>query len=109
MSLNRYEQTLLTYIEHHPEEGRFWRQKLQELVGERAGDTLGAAGDLERALWEYYVERSQQVAALRDLNTGGLRRVSLRNLADYLLRVWGPPPKPKRPALPGREGMGGRF
>ena len=70
------------------------------MVAAQGGDGIGAAGGLERALWDYYTERSQQVAVLRALNTGGLRRVSLRNLADYLVRVWGPPPKPKRPTPP---------
>lgn len=98
MSLNRYEQTLLDYIEKHPEEARFWRQKLLELIAAAGGNGVLAAVGIERALWGYYEERSGQVAALRELNTGGLRRVSLRNLADYLVRVWGPPPKPKRPA-----------
>ncbi len=51
------------------------------------------ARSLERDLWEYFVERSQHVPVFRDLSIGGLRRVSLLNLAEYVLRLWGPPPK----------------
>jgi hypothetical protein len=97
MSLNRYEQTLFDHIERHPEERRHWLGKVQE-----AGRRLDTAGEaqraLERELWDYFAERSQQVAALRELNPDGLRRVSLQNLAEHLMRLWGPPPKPKRPA-----------
>lgn len=96
MSLNKYEQTLFDYIDRHPEERKYWHGKLQE-ASRRPGDQAGLARELEREMWDYYTERSQQVAVLRDLNAGGLRRVSLLNLTEYLLRVWGPPPRPKKP------------
>jgi hypothetical protein len=100
MSLNRYEQTLFNYIDRHAEERRFWHGKLHEVVACHAGDVIGAGREVERELWHYYSERSEHVPALRELNTGGLRRISLLNLADYLLRLWGPPPKPKKKAPP---------
>lgn len=104
MSLNRYEQTLFDYWERHPEERRHWQGKALEAArtGPQPGD---AARRLERELWDYFLERSGQVPALRDLNVGGVRRVSLQNLAELMLRLWGPLPKPKRPA-PG-AGQGG--
>lgn len=100
MSLNKYEQTLFDYIDRHPDERRFWHGKLHEAVRGMV-DVGVAARELEREMWEYYRERSQHVPALRELNSGGLRRVSLLNLTEHLLRVWGPPPRPKKPVPPG--------
>jgi len=99
MSLNKYEQTLFDYIDRHTEERKYWHGKLQEAARQSADQGV-VARELEREMWEYYRERSQQVPVLRDLNTGGLRRVSLLNLTEYLLRVWGPPARPKNPAPP---------
>ena len=38
--------------------------------------------------------------ALREMGAVGLRRVSLLNLAEHIIRLWGPPPKPRKPAVP---------
>ena len=105
MSLNKYEQTLFDYIDRHAEERKYWHAKLQE-AARLSADYGVVARELEREMWEYYRERSQQVPMLRDLNIGGLRRVSLLNLTEYLLRVWGPPPRPKKPVPPGSQGYG---
>jgi hypothetical protein len=96
MSLNRYEQAVFDYWDRHIEERRHWQAKVAELtrVVAPAGEQARA---LERELWEYLVERSHQVAALRELRLEGVRRVSLLNLADHVIRLWGPPPKPRRP------------
>jgi len=96
MSLNKYEQALCDYLEHNLEEGRHWKVKVAGLAA-RAGDRMQVARDLERELWHYYVERAGQVARLRELNLGGVRRVSLQNLSEYLLRLYGPT-VPARPA-----------
>jgi hypothetical protein len=96
MSLNKYEQTLFDYIDRHAEERRYWHAKIQEAT-RCSGDRGCVARDLEREMWDYYRERSQQVPVLRDLNSDGLKRVSLLNLTEYLLRVWGPVPRPKLP------------
>ena len=100
MSLNRYEQTLFDYWERQPEERRHWQAKTMDAAKARPipGE---AARSLERELWDYFVERSAHIPAMRDLNVGGVRRVSLQNLAELMLRLWGPLPKPKRPAPPG--------
>jgi len=95
MSLNRYEQTLFDYIDRHPEEKRYWHAKLHETAA-RLVEPGSAARELEREMWEYYIERSQHVPVLRELNSGGIRRVSLLNLTEYLLRRWGPPPRPRK-------------
>ena len=94
MSLNRYEQTLFNYWENQPDERRHWQGKVGDTV--RAVTAPGAAArTLERELWDYFVERSPHVPRLRELSAGGLRRVSLLNLAEYIIRLWGPPPKPR--------------
>jgi hypothetical protein len=58
---------------------------------------------LERELWDYFRERTAQVPALRALGRGDGQRVSMLNLAELMLRLWGPPPKPKRPSVPPPE------
>lgn len=95
MSLNRYEQALCDYISRQAEERRHWQQKVADAT-RRPADPATVSHSLERDLWDYFTERSRQVPALRDLNAGGLRRVSLQNLAEYLLRLWGPSSKPKK-------------
>lgn len=99
MSLNRYEQTVFDYWEKHPEERHHWQSKVAAAARQMEDAGL-VARTLERELWDYFVERSEQVARFRDLHSGGVRRISLLNLADYLLRLWGPPRKPKNPAPP---------
>lgn len=103
MSLNRHEQSLFDYWERQPDERRHWQGKTMEVAKARPlfGD---AARVLDRELWAYFVERSAQVPALRDLGLGGGPRVSFQNLAELMLRLWGPLPKPKRPAPPRVDG-----
>ncbi len=97
MSLNRYEQTVFDYWEKQPEERRHWQTKVM-MAAQATADPGEVARGLERELWDYFVERREHVSAFRDLGTHALRRISLLNLADYLLRLWGPPPKPKKAA-----------
>lgn len=95
MSLNRYEQGLFSYVDSHPEEKRHWQQKITEMT--RGLESPGSvARTLERDLWAYYVERSSQVPQIRSLGADASMRVSMLNLAEYMLRVWGPLPKPKK-------------
>jgi hypothetical protein len=97
MSLNRYEQTLFNYWQNQPDERRHWQSKVVELT--RVAAAPGeAARTLERELWEHFVERSPHVPSLRELSFGGLPRVSLLNLAEHIIRLWGPPPKPRKAA-----------
>ena len=96
MSLNRYEQAIFDYWERQPDEKRHWQRKVVEATARAGGDAAVARG-LERELRAYAQERSAHVAALREL--GGLAaRLSLLNLAEHLIRLWGPLPKPRSPA-----------
>ncbi|MBI3884951.1 MAG: hypothetical protein HY302_04385 [Opitutae bacterium] len=103
MSLNRYEQTVFDYLGSHPDELRHWRMKVAEAAAQprEAGEL---SRSLERELWLYFEERAQHTPVFRQLTAGGVRRVSLLNLAEHLLRLWGPPPKAKRggPGEPAR-------
>ncbi len=96
MSLNRYEQTLFDYWEKQPDERRHWQAKVVELT--RGLPQPGeVARTLERELWYHLAERSPHVPALRGMAES---RVSLLNLAEYLIRLWGPVPKPRKPSGP---------
>lgn len=95
MSLNRTEQTLFDYWERAVDERRHWQMRVAELTRRPGVSPDEVARTLERELWEHLVERTPHVPALRNLNPGGLSRMSMLNLAEYLLRLWGPPPKAK--------------
>jgi len=99
MSLNRYEQAVFDYWERQPDERRHWQSKVVDLT--RGVEAPGAlARSLERELWDYLIERSEHVPALRDLRLEGVRRVSLLNLAEHVIRLWGPVVKPRKPIAP---------
>jgi hypothetical protein len=101
MSLNRFEQALFDYWESQADERCHWQTKVAGLTPD-AAQPVEAARALERELWDYFVERSQHVGRLRELSPGGLQRVSLLNLSEHVIRLWGPPPKPKKPSNPSR-------
>lgn len=94
MSLNRYEQAIFDYWDRQPDEKRHWQAKVVDLT-RRSGAAAEVARGLERELWAYARERSAQVASLRELQSGD-HRMSLLNLAEYVLRLWGPVAKPRR-------------
>jgi hypothetical protein len=98
MSLNRYEQAIFDYWERQPDERRHWQARLAGLTADGVGP--GLARPLERELWDYLLERSSHVSTLRELRVEAAQRVSLLNLAEHIIRLWGPPPKPRRPAPP---------
>lgn len=56
---------------------------------------------LEIQLWEYFRERSSVVPEFKDLaQKQGLARTSMKNLAEFLIRLWAPA-RPKRPTAQG--------
>ncbi len=101
MSLNRLEQNLYDYVQKHPDERHHWMQKVRNLSA-RSPDPHTASLQLDADLWYYLSERASVIPELRQaLQPNPARRVSLRNLAEYLLRLWAPPrAKPKPPAPP---------
>ena len=96
MSLNSSEQMVFDYVQRHPDERHYWVEKVQKTCAQ-AIDHFDAARTLEVDLWRYFEERSGVVSPFRDVaRREGLRRTSMRNLAEHLVRVWAPP-KPKKP------------
>jgi len=95
VSLNRCEQLLFEYVEKHPEERQYWMHKVRGTAG--ASDSSHVAAErLDTELWRYFLERAAVVPILKQFaRDQGLARTSMRNLAEYLLRLWAPP-KPKK-------------
>ena len=105
MSLNRAEQTVHDYIARHPEERRHWQEKATRLAALAPNDH--AAADAVAAELEANCrERAAVASEFREL-AGPSRptRLTLRNLAELLVRLWTPPrPKPRPPGGPGVTG-----
>lgn len=99
MSLNRSEQLVSDYVASHPEEKSFWIEKVQSAA--REGDEQGAAARLADQLWDYFEERAGVAEPFRSIaQREGLRRTSMRNLAEYWLRLWSPvKPRPPKPGV----------
>lgn len=97
MSLNRCEQRVFDYLQGHVEERHFWQGKVQSAC-RAAPDDHAAAHRLEAELWRYYEERSAVAAVFKEaVKNEGLKRTSMRNLAELLIRLWtAPRPKPPR-------------
>jgi len=95
MSLNRSEQLVFDYVQTHAEERHHWMEKVRKAVAAN-GDEHAAAAHLAGELWHYYEERSAVVTSFREIAVReGLRRISMKNLAEYLIRVW-TVPRPKK-------------
>lgn len=102
MSLNRSEQMMGDYVDENPEELRFWQDKVKRFAKE-SRDRHTAATGLAEELWAYFKERSEVVPSFREMaSSDNDRPTSMRNLADYWLRLWAPlPPKKKKKLWPG--------
>ena len=98
MSLNRYESMLLSYLENHLDEKDFWRSRVIETANRKVSREQSAR-DLSAMFWEYFEERSRHESPFREVATReGLERISMLNLSEYLMRLWAPPPSPKKRA-----------
>ena len=94
MSLNRSEQRLFDYWEGHRDERHFWVEKVRSIV-RQTGDDRVATSQLEGELWRYYLERSAVAAPFKDAAMHeGLQRISMKNLAELIIRLW-TEPRPK--------------
>jgi hypothetical protein len=90
MSLNRTEETLMVYLRSHAEERHYWEAKVREAM-EKSKDDHASSASLARELWLYYEERCRCVPSLREAGVKeASARISMRNLAEFLMRVWGP-------------------
>jgi hypothetical protein len=99
MSLNRSEQLLHDYMQSHPDERQYWVSKVQTIVRDSI-EASQAVSRLDAELWRYYLERSEVapvfMAAAKAL---GLKRTSMKNLAEYLVRLW-TEPRPRKVSAP---------
>lgn len=100
MSLNRSEQMIMDYVQSHAEERQYWQEKVRSTVRTCVNDAE-AASLLDTDLWYYFRERSQVVEPFKGFaKREGLQRTSMKNLAEYWIRVWMPPrPKKKKTEL----------
>ena len=94
MSLNAIEQALYDYVRRRPEEYRFLTDKVLSIESEHG---TAAPEQLSAILWRYLEERTRADAQLRIAVGPATRSVSLRNLAEYLLRTRGKAWMSKRP------------
>ncbi len=97
VSLNRTEHTLFAYLEGHAEERQFWQAKVRELMStsrDGAAIARALAGELRR-----YAGERGSVGAIpaQVMDDKGLAHSSFLNLAEYLMRIWGPPRPARRP------------
>ena len=100
MSLNASEQMIFDYVQRHPDERHYWVEKVQKTSRE-AIDDYEAARLLEDPLWRYFEERSAVASPFKEAaRAQGVRRTSMRNLAEYLLRLWGTPRPRKKSNSP---------
>jgi len=101
MSLNSCEQMIFDYVQAHPDERHYWVEKVQK-TSRQATDDYEAARLLEDPLWRYFEERSAVASPFKEAaRQQGVRRTSMRNLAEYLLRLWGTPrPRKKSDGRP---------
>jgi len=109
MSLNRSEQILYDYIRRHPEERQYIQNKVQ-VISRGSSSAEAAASRIDAELWRYYEERSSHVPALTEAGgRPGPGRISMKNLAEYLVRIWTEPRPRERPREGGDGSPGGNY
>ena len=95
MSLNRNEQRVFDYLQSHQDERHYWQGKFQRLA-KATGEERLAIEQVELDLWRYYQERSLVASPFKEAaEVEGLRRTSMKNLAELLMRLW-TEPRPKK-------------
>lgn len=105
MSLNPSEQMIFDYVQRHPDERHYWVEKVRK-TSAAAIDDHAAATALEPDLWRYFQERSAVASPFKEsAQRHGLQRVSMKNLAEHLLRLWLAPRPKKQPAASVRESL----
>jgi hypothetical protein len=102
MSLNRSEQMLYDYVRGQSGERHYWQDKVRGFVAQSA-DIAAAVSRIDAELWRYYLERSEVTPVFVEAaRSHGLKRISMKNLAEFLVRLWTEP----RPRKPPQEARG---
>jgi hypothetical protein len=98
MSFNRSEQMIFDYVQSHADERQYWQDKVRSIARNTPSDHV-ASIELDVELWHYFAERSRVVNPFKaTVQKEGLKRISMRNLAEHWLRIWAPlRPKKKSP------------
>lgn len=93
VSLNRYEQLLLDYVQVNPDECDYWEVQVRALQDSHPAH-LDRVLELNRLLWAYFIERGGSVPPFVDiLSREGDAVISMRNLAEFLIERWTPRPR----------------
>jgi len=102
VSLNLFEQTVYDYVKGHAEERQYWQHKVRAILADSI-ETPAAVARIASELWRYYEERSAVVPTLGGTGRApGAGRISMKNLAELLVRLWAEPrPGKPLPAQPG--------
>ena len=99
MSLNRSEQIVYDYVMAHVDERQHWQAKVRGIVSQSTEIPV-ATSRLDAELWRYYVERSSVAPVFKEAaRAWGLKRTSMKNLAELLIRLW-TDPRPKKSNKP---------
>ncbi len=99
MSLNRYEQTVFDYVKAHADERQYWHDKVRGFVT-GSDEIASAVARIDSELWRYYLERSAVVPAFDGVRgPGAPTRISMKNLAELLVRLWTEPKPRKTPPI----------
>jgi hypothetical protein len=97
MSLNRSEQMLYDYVQGQREERQHLQNKVRGIVAESV-EIPSAVARIDAELWRYYLERSEVTPIfITAARSYGLKRTSMKNLAEYLVRIW-TEPRPRKPS-----------
>lgn len=103
MSLNRFEQRIFDYWQGQRDERQFWQEKVRGIV-KAEPDDHAAAARLDGEFWRYYLERSGVVPVFKDAaRHEGLKRTSMKNLAELVIRLWVEPRPKKKKSTPADE------
>lgn len=88
---------LYDYVQGQSEERQHLQNKVRRIVGESV-DIPAAVARIDAELWRYYLERSDVTPVfMAAARSNGPKRISMKNLAEYLVRVW-TDPRPKKPS-----------
>jgi hypothetical protein len=86
---------LYDYVQGTSDERHYWQNKVHTIVA-HASEIPDAVARIDSELWRYFLERSEVVPVFMVYARAyGLKRTSMKNLAEYLVRLW-TEPRPRK-------------